>query len=95
MESNAQLRHEGQDEAPQPLPIQFEIPTGASSSQTASQPPQYDAGFAKILAALESIQGGMSSMQQEVHTINLQVKQCQLDIQECLKHHHPSPDDED
>jgi hypothetical protein len=30
MKSNAQLRHEGQDEAPPP--VQFEIPTGASSS---------------------------------------------------------------
>jgi hypothetical protein len=38
----------------------------------------------------------MSSMQQEVHSINLRVEQCQLDIQECLKHDHPSSsDDED
>jgi len=95
MKSNAQLRHEGQDEAPQPPPVQFDIPTRASSSQTAPQPPQYDAGFAQILAALEFIQGGMSSMQQEVRSINLQVEQCQIDIQECLKHHHSSPDDED
>jgi hypothetical protein len=35
MKSNAQLRHEGQDEAPQPLPIHVEMPTIASSSQTA------------------------------------------------------------
>jgi hypothetical protein len=35
-------------------------------------------------------------MQQEVHSINLRVEQSQLDIQECLKHHHPSnSDDED
>jgi hypothetical protein len=35
-------------------------------------------------------------MQQEVHSINLRVEQCQLDIQECLKHDHPSSsDDED
>jgi hypothetical protein len=32
MKSNAQLWHEGQDEAPQPPPVQFELPTGASSS---------------------------------------------------------------
>jgi hypothetical protein len=32
MKSNAQLRHEGQDKAPQPPPVQFEIPIGASSS---------------------------------------------------------------
>jgi hypothetical protein len=80
MKSNAQLRHEGQDEAPQPPPVHVELPTGASSSQTAPSPPQYDAGFAQILAALESLQGGVSSMQREVHSINLRVKQCQLDI---------------
>ncbi len=57
MKLNAQLWHEGQDEAPQPPPVQFEIPTGASSSQTTPQPPQYDVGFAQILAPLESIQG--------------------------------------
>jgi hypothetical protein len=39
MKSNAHLRHEGQDEAPQPPPIQFELPTGASSSQTGPSPP--------------------------------------------------------
>jgi cell division protein FtsL len=51
----------------------------------------------KILAVLASLQGGMSSMQlaistmqQEVHSINLHVEQRQLDIQECLKHHHLS-----
>jgi hypothetical protein len=58
MKSNAQLRHEGQDEAPQPPPVQVEIPTTASSSQ----PPQYDAGYAQLLAALKSIQGNISSM---------------------------------
>jgi hypothetical protein len=47
---------------------------------------------------VSSMQQAMSSMQQEVHSINFLVKQSQLDIQECLKHHHPfssSSDDED
>jgi hypothetical protein len=57
MKSNALLTHEGQYEAPQPPPVQFELPTRASSSQTTPPPPQYDVGFAQILAALESIQG--------------------------------------
>jgi len=36
------------------------------------------------------------SLQQEVHLINLRVEQSQLDIQECLRHHHlSSSDDED
>jgi hypothetical protein len=102
MKSNAQLRREDQDEAPQPPPIHVEMPDLASSSQTAPQPPQHDAGYAQILDALASLQGGMSSMQQivltmqqEVHFINLRVEQCQLDIQECLKHHHPSGNNEE
>jgi hypothetical protein len=57
MKLNAQLWHEGQDEAPQPPPVPFELPTRASFSQTAPLPPWYDAGFAQILAALDSIQG--------------------------------------
>jgi hypothetical protein len=59
MKSNAQQRHEDQDEAPQPSPIHVEMPDIASSSQTA---PQHDAGYAQILDALTSLQGGMSSM---------------------------------
>jgi hypothetical protein len=38
MKSNVQLRFEGHDEAPQPPPVQVEIPTRASSSQTAPPP---------------------------------------------------------
>jgi hypothetical protein len=34
-------------------------------------------------------------MQRLVHSINLRVEQCQLDIQECLQHHHPARDGED
>jgi hypothetical protein len=42
------------------------------------------------------MQLNLSSLQQEVHSINLRVEQSQLDIQECLRHHHPSSsDDED
>jgi hypothetical protein len=80
MKSNAQLRHDGQDEASQPPLVQFELPTRASSSQTAHSPSQYDAGFAQILVALDSIQRDMSSIQRDVCSINLLVEQCQLDI---------------
>jgi hypothetical protein len=55
MKSNAQLRHEDQDEAPQPPSVHVELPTGAFSSQTAPLHPHYDAGFAQILATLESL----------------------------------------
>jgi hypothetical protein len=45
---------------------------------------------------MSAIQVTMSSMQQEIHSINLRVEQNQLDLQECLKYHHPSSsDDED
>jgi hypothetical protein len=84
IKSNAQLRHEGQDEAPQHPLIHVEMPIVASSSQTAHPPSQSDAVLAHILASLESLHGGMSSLQREVHYINLHVEQCQLDIQECL-----------
>jgi hypothetical protein len=55
------------------------------------------------MEALAAIQGGMStmqlsltSMQQEVHSINKRVEQNQLDLKECLKYRHPdSSDDED
>jgi hypothetical protein len=42
---------------------------------------------------MSSMQLAISSIQQEVHSINLRVEQTQLEIQ---KHHHPSnSDDED
>jgi hypothetical protein len=45
---------------------------------------------------MSSMQLAISSMQQEVHSINLRVELCQLDIQECLKHNYTScSDDED
>jgi len=62
MKSNAQLRHEGQDEAPQPPPIHVGMPIVALSSQTAPPPPQFDAVLTQILASLESLHGGISSM---------------------------------
>jgi hypothetical protein len=80
------------------------VPDIGSSFQTAPPPLQQDVGYAQILEALAALQGGMSSMQlaissmqqsistmqQEVHSINFRVEQSQLDLQECLKHHHQS-----
>jgi hypothetical protein len=83
------LRHEGQDEAPQLPPIHVEMPAVASSSQTAPPPPQSDAVLAQPLASQLAAAGG------GIHSINLRVEQCQLDIQECLQHHHPTHDDKD
>jgi hypothetical protein len=55
------------------------------------------------MEALATIQGGMSTMQQsitsmqrEVHSINKREEQNQLDLREFLKYHHPgSSDDEE
>jgi peptidoglycan hydrolase CwlO-like protein len=86
-----------------PPPIPIGIPDVASSSHTVP-PPQQDATYSHIIEPLAAIQGGMSSiqlsmssmqqsisaMQQEVHSINLRVEQNQIDLQKCLKFHHPS-----
>jgi len=102
MKSNAQLRRDDSDDE---VPIAATMPVGflemASSSKTV--PPEPEVNYSQIMEALAAIQGGMSSMQvtmssmqQEIHSINLRVEQNQLDLQECLKFHHPSSsDDED
>jgi hypothetical protein len=56
------------------------MPAVASSSQTTPLPPQSDAVLTQILGSLELLHGVISSMQQVVHSINLCVEQCQLDI---------------
>jgi hypothetical protein len=88
MKSNAQLQFEGQGKAPQPLPVQGDQHAAASSSQTAPPPPSYDACFAQMMDALHTLQRGVS-------TIGVRVEQCQIDIKECLKYHHPHNDDDD
>jgi hypothetical protein len=61
MKSNAQLRRDDLDDAPQPPPIHVAVTDMASSSQIA--PPQQDASYAQILEALAALQSGMSTMQ--------------------------------
>jgi hypothetical protein len=56
------------------------------------RPPQYDSGYAQLLVAMSSMQGDINSIQREVRSISTRVEQCQLDIQECLKHHYPDED---
>jgi hypothetical protein len=82
MKSNAQLRFEGQGKAPQPPPVQGDQHAATSSSQTTPPPPSYDACCAQMMDALHT-------PQREVSPINVRVEQCQIDINECLKHHHP------
>jgi len=80
IKSNTQLRSDDLDDVPQPPPIHVAVRDMASSSQTAPPPPQ-DTDYAQILEALAALQGGMSSMQltlstlqQEVHSINLRME---------------------
>jgi hypothetical protein len=40
------------------------------------------------------MQQSISAMQQDVHSINLRVEQNQIDLQECLKFHHQSSNDD-
>jgi hypothetical protein len=96
MKSNVQLQRDDSDDE---VPIPPAMPVGfldmASSSQTVP-PSEPEINFSQIMEALAAIQGGMSTMQMEVHSINKRVEQNQLDLRECLKYHHlGSSDDED
>jgi len=101
MKSNAQLRQEDSDDD-MPAAIHVAFPDVASSSHTVP-PSELEANYSQIMEALATIQGGMSTMQQsisslqlEVRSINKRVEQTHLDLQECLRVHHPdSSDDED
>jgi hypothetical protein len=90
MKSNAKLqRADSDDEMPIAATMPVGFPNMASSSQTAP-PSELEVNYSQIMEVT------MSSMQQEIHSINLRVEQNQLDLQECLKFHHPSSsDDED
>jgi hypothetical protein len=52
--------------------------------------------LAAILGGMSTMQKSITSMQQEVHSINKRVEQNKLNLKECLKYHHPgSSDDEE
>jgi hypothetical protein len=79
MKSNAQLRRDdSDDDVPTAMPVGF--PDMASSSQTVP-PSEPEVSYSQIMEALAAIHGGMStmqlsmsSMQHEVHSINLRVE---------------------
>jgi hypothetical protein len=87
MKSNAQLRRDDfDDEVPIPAAMPVGFPDMASSSQTVL-PLEPEINFFHIMEALDAIQGGMSTMQQsitsiqhEVRSINKRVEQNQLDL---------------
>jgi hypothetical protein len=80
------LWHEAQGGEPQPPPVPN--PTAASSSQ--AMPPTFD-----IEAAFAHLMSSMLALQREVNLIGKRVEQSQIDIWECLKYHHPKPNDDD
>jgi hypothetical protein len=102
MKSNAQLRiDDSNDEVALPPSMPVDFLDMASSSQTIP-PSEPEIKFSQIMEALAANHGGMStmqqsitSMQQEVHSINKRVEQNQPDLRECLKYHHPGSSDDD
>jgi hypothetical protein len=66
MKSNAQLRRDdSDDEVPIPVAMLVGCPDMASSSQTVL-PSEPEINFSQIMEALAAIQGGMSTMQQSI-----------------------------
>jgi hypothetical protein len=45
--------------------------------------------------SMSSMQQSITTMQLEVHSINKRVEQNQLDLKECFKYHHPSSNDDE
>jgi hypothetical protein len=86
MKSNAQLWHKAQGDVPQPPPV---TPIAAASSSQVV-PPSFD-----IEAAFTQLMSFMEALLREVNLIGECVKQCQIDIRECLQYHHLKPDAED
>jgi len=108
MKSNAQLQRDDSDddEAPPPAAMPVSFPDMASSSHTVP-PSEPEVNYAQIMEALAALQGGMSSLQVSmssmqqsmsslqltVHSIDRRVEQNRLDLQECMKYHHPNNSD--
>jgi hypothetical protein len=53
----------------------------------------FQGGMSSMQVSMSSMQQSISSMQLAVHSIDRHVEQNQLDLQECLKYHHPSSSD--
>jgi hypothetical protein len=74
MKSNAQLqRDDSDDEVPIPAAMPVGFPDMASSSQTVP-PPEPEINFSQIMEALAAIHGGMSTMQQSITSIQQEVR---------------------
>jgi hypothetical protein len=100
MKSNAQLRRdESDDDMLTAMHVAF--PEVASSSYTVP-PSEPEVNFSQVMEALAAIQGGMTTMQQSIFSMQLEmwpfgkrVEQTHLDLQECLQVHHPDSSDDE
>jgi len=75
MKSNAQLRHEAQGDVPHPP----SVPPLAAASSSHAVPPTFN-----IEAVFTPLMPSTGALQHEVNIIGERVKQCQIDIRECL-----------
>jgi len=74
MKSNVQLRRDdSDDEVPIPAAMPVGFPGMASSSQTVP-PSEPEINFSQIMEALAAIQGGMSTMQQSITSVQQEVR---------------------
>jgi hypothetical protein len=72
MKSNAQLRREDSDDD-MPAAMHVAFPDVASSSHTVP-PSEPEANYSQIMEALAPIQGGMTTMQQSISSLQLEVR---------------------
>jgi hypothetical protein len=70
--SNAQLRREDSDDD-MPVAMHVAFPDVASSSHTVP-PSEPEANYSQIMEALAAIQGGMTTMQQSISSLQLEVQ---------------------
>jgi len=100
IKSNAQLRRdESDDDMPAAMHVAF--PDVASSSHTIP-PSELEVNFSQVMEALVAIQGGMTTMQQSIFSMQLEmqsigkrVEQTHLDLHYFLQVHHPDSSDDE
>jgi hypothetical protein len=89
MKSNVQLRRdESDDDMPAAMHVAFS--DVASSSQTVP-PSEPEVNFSQVMEALAAIQGGMTTMQQSIFSMQLEMRS----IGKCLQVHHPDSSDDE
>jgi hypothetical protein len=78
MKANAQLRHEGHGNVPQPPPVPVDTSVAVSSSQAVPLSIDIKAAFAQLMSS-------MGALQREVNLIRERVEKSHFNIRERLK----------